>query len=658
MMRIVAILAVALIVSEPTLADDVGSAASDAPAKTNGRSFTAATIDGEGFKLEPGFEAELVVVCFFGVECPLAKLYTPRLNRMVDDYEGRVRLIAVDSNSQDSLADLQEFANKHECKFTFIKDDENRIADQFQAERTPEVFVLDRELEIKSRGRIDDQFFPGITRSEPRRRDLREAIDQLLAGESVSVPRTQAVGCIIGRVKKPLATSSVTYSKQISRILQKHCLECHREGEIGPFAMTDYDEVTGWAEMMLEVVDQGRMPPWHANPDFGHFANARHMPSHEKELLRKWVEAGTPYGDVAELPQSDSFQFGDTTQEPDLVIPMRDSPFEVPADGVVDYQYFVVDPEFTEDKWVKAIKVVPGNPSVVHHSIVFVRPPDGAPFRGLGWLADYIPGKRMEPISDTQAKRIPAGSKLVFQQHYTPNGRVQSDLTKAELFFADDSQVTDEKYTILGIDQDFEIPPGDPNLVVKSKVSYLPRGGQLLSIIPHMHFRGKSFRVVATRGSTSEIMLDVPAYDFNWQHSYQLTDPISLADIDRIEFEATFDNSEANPNNPNPDEYIYWGEQTWQEMALVMLEVAIPRDLDRKALSPRRQTQTNSLQDQENQFVEEFLERFDKNKNGTVSRDESTIALRRSGFRQVDKDRDGKLSPDELKAAFRRRTGR
>ena len=184
----------------------------------------------------------------------------------------------------------------------------------------------------------------------------------MLAGKTVETPHVDAVGCLIGRTREPDEKSDVTYSNQIARIFQEHCVSCHRPGEIGPFALTDYSEVAGWADMIAEVVRERRMPPWHANPEFGHFRNDISLSADEKDAILKWVAAGAPEGNAADLPKPREFVAGWTLpREPDLVLDVQAEPYTVPADGIVEYQYFVLDPGFTEDKWVKASQILPGS---------------------------------------------------------------------------------------------------------------------------------------------------------------------------------------------------------------------------------------------------------------------------------------------------------
>jgi hypothetical protein len=620
-------------------------------------SFRLPTTEGNVVEFAAGSPSDLTVVCFLGTECPLARMYGRRLAGFVSAPEAKgVRFIGINSNQQDSMDELESYAAEYGIEFPMAKDYGNQVADRYGVERTPEVFLLNGDLEVLYRGRLDDQYLPGQTRPEPLREDLRIALREAAAGLPVSVPRTEPNGCLVGRVRRPDADSHITFTKQVSRILNEHCVECHREGEIGPFSLTDFEEVIGWADMIIETIDEGRMPPWHANPAHGEFANARHMPEGDKQALRDWVAAGTPYGDVAQLPEPPQFTDGWLLpQQPDLVLAMRDRPFVVPAEGIVEYQYYVVDPGFTEDKWVTAAEVIPGNRSVVHHSIVFIRPPDGADFRGVGWLTAYVPGQRTALLPPGYARFVPAGSKLVFQMHYTPNGTCAEDLTQVGLLFADDEDVTHEVLTLAGVDQEFEIPPHAGNYTVEERVRWLPDQGRLLAAAPHMHLRGKSFRLSAVDDAgRREILLDVPHYDFNWQHVYVFADPHDLASIADLEFTMSYDNSARNSVNPDPSAYVTWGDQSWEEMAIAFFEVARPRGAKRQP-DPLSEEQQRARQARIDEFVEAFLSKFDANGDRCVAREETPLALDRFGFRSLDQDGDDRLTTAELQELARRK---
>ena len=607
------------------------------------------------------------VVCFLGTECPLSRLYGQRLSSLSAEFASKeVKLIGVNSNPQDSPTDIAQYAAKHGIEFPIVKDADQSIVELFHARRTPEVFVLDSSNRIQYRGRVDDQYEPGVVRAEPTRHDLREALAALLGARPVPHPTTSAVGCLITKVaRKPGLENAakVTFTRDVAPILNRHCVECHRAGEIGPFALTDYNEVVGWSQMMLEVIDQGRMPPWHADPSHGKFVGERRIPAAEREMLAAWVEQGMPAGDLADLPPQPKWSEGwHLSSAPDIELSMRERPFAVPKEGTVDYQYFVVDPQWAEDRWISAAQVIPGDPAVVHHAIVFVRPPDGSDFHGIGWLGGYVPGQRTTSLPPGHARRIPGGSKLVFQMHYTPNGRATSDRTRVGVWFADSNEITHEVFTRVVLNHDFEIPPGVKDHKITMRVDGFAPESRLLGVVPHMHLRGKSFRVEACRGEERETLLSVPHYDFNWQHTYLFESSLALAPIDALDMEVHFDNSSDNPVNPAPDEYVTWGDQTWNEMAVAFLEISHPRDVP---LTVAQRSVTDSIRkvtvdetarkQQIEQHVKEFLTKMDRDRDGIVARDETPLTFQRFGFRQMDTDGNERLDRSEIEAAAAQR---
>jgi peroxiredoxin len=620
--------------------------------------FNSTSVTGHKVIIEKKSGTKLTVVCFLGTECPMARLYGPRLSELSDEFKSdNVRIIGVNSNRQDSMAEVRAYVDELSVSFPVINDRGNVIADRYGATRTPEVFLLDERLQLQYHGRIDDQYAPGISRAAPTQQDLRVAIEQLLAGKPVSTAETTALGCFIGKVRGrspyQFVKNDITYSRHVARVLQKHCLECHRAGEIGPFAMNSYDEVAGWADTMLETIDNGRMPPWHADPNHGSFANTRYMPDADKKILRDWVAGGLKQGDEAELPEPiEHVQGWQLERQPDLVVEMRNRPFVVKKAGVVEYQYFVVDPQFEEDKWITGAQVIPGSRAVVHHAIVFVRPPDGARFRGVGWLTAYVPGQRLASLPTGHARKVPAGSRLVFQMHYTPNGVEQADTTKIGLLFGNEKKITHEVFTVVGIDQDFEIPPHASEHTVTGKVSRLPVHGQLLSATPHMHYRGKSFQLLTGR-DPPQVLLSVPHYDFNWQHSYELTEPIPLANLDEFRFEATFDNSSRNPFNPNPAEWVWWGDQSWEEMAVAFFAVSVPRIKPQSTTMRTQQADATSESERQQQidaYVVRVFQKMDANRDGHILKDEAPIFVRRfGGFGRLDTNGDGRATKDEIR---------
>lgn len=520
----------------------------------------------------------VVVVVFLGTECPLAKLYGQKLGEMEQQFAERgVQFVGVNPNQQDTLQELAGYGVKFGVKFPLLKDPGAKIAAEFGATRTPEAFVLDADRVVRYRGRIDDQYGVGAARDRATKTELVDAIESLLADKPVAVAETQPVGCLIGRREPKQTSSEVTYAKHVAPILQNRCVSCHRDGQIAPFTLTKYDDVVAWADMCLEVIDDGRMPPWSANPAHGEFLNDARLSSEEKELFQKWVDAGTPEGDPNDMPPPREFVDGWQIPKPDAVYKMPVE-FEVPANGTVPYKHFIWDPGFKEDKWVYGAEARPGNPEVVHHLFLFYIPPGQEKHRPqdplYNAIAAFAPG--MPPIigPEKYAVRIPAGSKLGFQVHYTPNGKATTDRSEAAVVFSDPEKVEKEVRVAAAMNFKFLIPPNHPNYPIAAEKTF-KEDTYLYTLTPHMHFRGKAFRFTAHYpDGKEEILLDVPRYDFNWQIVYLLKKPKFLPAGTVMKLEGHFDNSADNPLNPDPAQFVRWGDQTWDEMMLGSMTVS------------------------------------------------------------------------------------
>ena len=536
---------------------------------------------GQRFKSEQFLNKPLVIF-FFGTECPLVKLYVADLPKLARNENFKeLQWIGINANQHDSLAEIQQFSKSNQLDglpIPLLKDPGNVVADRFAAQRTPEVFLFDANHRLQYRGAIDDRYHYGQQKPQPDHKYLIDAIKSLLNDESVAVSKTDAIGCLIGRRLNANESSPVTYSNQISRILQRRCLNCHREGEVAPFSLHDYDEVVGWAEMIQEVTAQRRMPPWHANPQHGTFKNDASLTDLELEQIQQWVAAGAPAGNPTDLPAPLEFATGWQIGQPDVVIPMTKEPYQVPATGVIEYQYFVVDPGFTEDKWIQAAECRIGNHAVVHHIIVAIHDEEQQPAHGQvesEWITATAPGSPPLILPTGYAKLVPAGSKLLFQMHYTPNGTAQTDISSVGFKFIDRAQVKQVVGTREIANTKFRIPPGADNHEVKAEFR-IPKNALILSLFPHMHLRGKSFRYTANYpDGKSEILLDVPQFDFNWQNGYEFSEPKLMPAGTVIQCVAHFDNSENNFANPNPNKTVRWGDQTWDEMMIGYFNMAL-----------------------------------------------------------------------------------
>jgi len=400
------------------------------------------------------------------------------------------------------------------------------------------------------------------------------------------------------------ASSLVTFNRDILPILQNRCQECHRPGEATPMPLVTYKDVRPWAKAIKEATLIKRMPPWFADPHFGKFANDRRLSEEEIRKISTWADEGAPEGDAKDRPAPRQFVEGWNIGAPDAVFEML-ADFAVPETGTIEYTYFVIPSAFTEDKWIQAAEVRPGNRAVVHHVIAFVRPPGskwlggikpgeafiprrgapGADSRNEGrgenrgdvsrdFLVGFAPGLQRMILQPGQARLVKAGSDIIFQMHYTANGKTATDRTRIGLVFA--KEPPKQKMAMMGaINSRFVIPPNNPSHEVESS-TVIRQDGWLISLMPHMHLRGKDFeyRLVFPTGEKKTI-LRVPNYDFNWQLFYYLEEPMMLPKGTRIECTAHFDNSANNKANPDPGKEVRWGDQSWEEMMIGWFDFAV-----------------------------------------------------------------------------------
>jgi peroxiredoxin len=541
--------------------------------------FTLKDTSGRAVSLAHFKDKKAVAVIFAGTQCPINNQFMPRLAQLHKEFaEKGVVFLAINSNQQDRMAEVIQHAKKYELPFPVLRDEGNVVADRFGAQRNPEAFVLDAERVIRYQGRIDDQFGFDVQRKQPTRRDLAEALNEVLAGEKVSVPATAVAGCIIGRVKKVREDGPVTFSKDIMPVLQNHCQECHRPGQIGPMPLMQYDDVVSWSGMIKEVVADKRMPPWYADPKHGTFSNDRSLPKEKREMLLAWIDNGMAKGDAKDLPAPVKWPAGWAIGKPDQILTMPkefDVPADMPARGI-PYQYYSIDLKFDEDKWIERAEARPGAPEVVHHILAFIVPPGerfipGNPKTPV--LCGMAPGESPMMLPKGMAKLVPKGARIVLQMHYTPNGRAQKDQSSIGLVFA---KHPPEKMVITRpvYNQFFRIPPGAENHEIQSSYT-LPKDGCIISMMPHMHLRGKDFVVKAVYADNKEVMLlSVPRFNFNWQSVYRPALPVPMPKGSKVVCIAHFDNSRNNLSNPNPDVAVLWGDQTWQEMMIGWVDFA------------------------------------------------------------------------------------
>jgi hypothetical protein len=381
-------------------------------------------------------------------------------------------------------------------------------------------------------------------------------------------------------VAMPALAASPTFYRDVLPILQNRCQECHRVGEIAPMPLVTYRETRPWAKAIREATRTRKMPPWFADPCCGKFANDRSLTAAEIDTLGAWASTGAAEGDANDAPKARGWPREWNLGTPDQVVEMPRA-FEVPAKGAVEYQYFAAPTGFTEDRWVQGVEVRPSNRAVVHHVVVYIREP-GSTWTGGPTKSDiltvYAPGSSPDVWPEGMAKRVKAGSDLVFEIHYTPNGKATTDRERVGLVFA---KTRPEKAVLtlqMGNDT-FEIPPGERDYRVRVGGT-LPNDALLLGFFPHMHLRGKAFEYTRIGDNgLPETLLKVNHYDFYWQTTYRLATPLALKKGTRLEWTAWFDNSANNPRNPDPSAEVRYGQQSWDEMMIGFFDVAVPVEM-------------------------------------------------------------------------------
>jgi hypothetical protein len=266
--------------------------------------------------------------------------------------------------------------------------------------------------------------------------------------------------------------------------------------------------------------------------------------------------------------------------EPDAVFQLQ-KPIAIKAEGIMPYQNVVVPTNFAEDRWVQSYEIIPTDRSVVHHVIVKVVPKGEKGSRiqdraeREGYYAAYVPGNSHRLLPEGFAKKLPAGANLHFQIHYTPNGKATEDQLKIGFKFAKQAPRYEVRVSALAQPR-LNIPAGAADHVETARYT-LPRDMMVTAFMAHMHVRGKAFKYEVTLpDGKTEVLLDIPRYDFNWQLAYNLAQPRILPRGSTVKITAVFDNSAGNPANPDPTKVIRWGQQTYDEMMLGYVEHYVP----------------------------------------------------------------------------------
>ncbi|MBK1875917.1 redoxin domain-containing protein [Pelagicoccus mobilis] len=522
-------------------------------------------------------KGKAVVLFFTGTGCPIARKSSAALKELKAKYEPQgVDFWIVNSYFDEKKKDINKEINDLGLReFIYLRDLKQLVALSYGVNRTAEIIAIDTtSLEIFYQGAINDQFGEGAERPAPTENYLDESLSQFLAGEPIARPKTRARGCRISYAKVGGDTGVPDYVTQVAPLLRENCVECHRRGGIGPWSMTSHRRVSNYSDMIEEVILTRRMPPWDPHPDYGHFKDGQELSREELQTILQWVKAGAPKGDGedplrAPLPDYPDWRLG----EPDVVLKLPEVQ-TIAATGVEPYRYIEVENPFDEDVWLSGLDVKPGNRSVVHHVILYAKWPGGPSFGDNGaFFIGWAPGASALQYSDGVAKKLPAHAKLTIEMHYTTNGTEETDQSEVALYLAKGPQERNAE-TRAAADWNLEIAPGDHDSRHVATYAF-KKPATLYALFPHMHFRGKWMRYeLLTPNGKRETLLHVPRYDFQWQLSYYLQEPLKVPAGSWLMVTGAFDNSPENPANPDPKKRVLFGQQSWDEMFIGFFEAA------------------------------------------------------------------------------------
>ncbi|MGF1577803.1 MAG: redoxin domain-containing protein [Gemmataceae bacterium] len=575
------------------------------------------TAAGKKRKLYDLKDHKAIVIAFLSFECPVSKSYSRPLAKLFLKYkESGVAVLGIVPHPDKNQRQVEKDAKPFELPFPVYHDHGFRYANAFEADYTPEVFVLDGNFVVRYRGRIDDSYYARLKRNpKVTSHDLLKAVDEVVAGRPVSHPATKPIGCLIFRGDQKLAKKGpVTYHRDVLPILQKRCQGCHRPGEVGPFSLMTYRQAVNWAADIKTFTQNRYMPPWKATSGMK-FHDERKMPKKEIALLAKWVDTGTPEGNPKDAPPPVEFPKGWQLGDPDMVMQMP-SAWQLGPDGPDVFRCFVFPTKFSEDKYCSAVELRPSNRAIVHHILLFVdtkgrgrrrqvraqareraRPsryddkgpgysvPAGSSGIGVGVIPEgnlggWAPGVIPRYFPKGAGFYLPKGADIVMQVHYHRNGRLEKDRTRIGLHFSKNKKCRPI--------QAFPLPGGTkaPGLyriffTIPPNKKRFPLGGsawamedcELYSITPHMHMLGKEMYVTMTTpdGKTKTI-IGIDDWDYQWQEEYRFKKPLKIKRGTKLTVKAYYDNTADNPLNPfSPPRTVTFGDETTNEMCFAFL---------------------------------------------------------------------------------------
>lgn len=512
-------------------------------------------------------DADAIVIMIHGNGCPTVRNTLPDYLALAKSLSYKnIRFFLLNSNLQDDRESIAKEALDWNISLPILVDDDQLIGESLALSRTAEVIVINpADQTIIYRGPLNDRVSHQGDKAQAKNHYVRRVLLAHLAGEAIPPAIEATEGSLIRFPHRDIDGKMISYVNDVVPILTRSCTTCHRDGGIAPWSMSSYEMVKGFAPMIREVIRVKRMPPWHADPQVGHWLEDRSLSVEDRRTLVHWVEAGALRGELDDPlpevpPAPNTWEYG----EPDLVINVPD--FSVPASGVVSYQFPRVSNPLTKDVWVTAVAVRPGDTKALHHMYVgFSNQQRASESVTDNYLGSWSPGSNLGEMAEGTAVLLPHDADLTFEMHYTPYGRASIDSTQIALYFSDKPPKKILRYSEV-LNHRLSIPAGERDYLDRAYHEF-ERDALLYKLIPHSHYRGKSsqFFLQYPNGNT-ELLLSVPYYDFNWQIAYSLLEPLSIPAGSKLIHQTTFDNSVHNNSNPDPTRTVTWGLQSEDEM--------------------------------------------------------------------------------------------
>ncbi|EDM25558.1 hypothetical protein LNTAR_08046 [Lentisphaera araneosa HTCC2155] len=509
-------------------------------------------------------ESPLTVISIFDFDCPLALKISPKIKRLEQEFP-ELKFQHVYINDLESTEEVAQQFQKRQYTGQLLNDNNELFIQTLNVKTTCENFVIDNKGTLLYRGAFDDQYGINITKKQPENHYLKDALKAVIQGRNITYALTEAPGCMVSadEVKQK---QEITYHKDVARILQNKCQQCHREGGVGPFKLMSYSQAKRRGKMIDYVLTKGLMPPWFAE-EGGPWLHNFDLSPREKETLLNWLKSGSPEGDIAHAPAPKNWSSEGDITNPDLIV--KFPKVKVKAEGFMDYEHVMVKIPITEDKWVRSIETRTENPQVLHHALSFVTKNKNQKNVNAirGYFSGYVPGTSTQTYPEGMGKLLPKDSYLIIQLHYTPNGTPVEDQVSLVFDFYDEppKHILEVKSAY---SKKIHIPPHAENHIITAEHKF-HQSGFLTAFNPHAHLRGKSFKyeLVEANGK-KQILLNIPNYDFNWQMDYQLAEPVYVPQGAKLLVTAAYDNSTNNKANPNPNATVRAGEQTDDEMMI------------------------------------------------------------------------------------------